>query len=282
MGTRFELLLRGSDAIALRSAGEAAIEEIVRWHNLLSAFDRASVVSRLNREAAEHAVAVPPEVASLLRWCREVSEATAGAFNPAVGDLMRRAGFRGEPRATGETVPPFHATVQLEGNRVRFVAKVALDFGAVGKGWALDRATELLREVGVSCALLHGGTSSIASIGGPWGIDVGGTPVVLSDESLGFSASSGRTVTDGSGAVHGHILDPRTGGSAGARCAAVVGPGAAVCDAWSTALAVDPALDASPAWPIGYRARIEDVDRLVPTCSVQPACPTLSSQGSPL
>src|SRR4051812_6910252 len=108
MGTRFELLLKGDDPVRLRSAGEAALEEVRRWHDLLSLFDRASVISRLNREAADHPVPVPPEVASLLRWCREAATATQRAFDPAIGHLMRAAGFRDEPRGT-----PMHGTLSL-------------------------------------------------------------------------------------------------------------------------------------------------------------------------
>jgi len=43
-------------------------------------------------------------------------------------------------------------------------AGVKLDFGAVGKGWALDRAAETLSDLGVGCALLHGGTSTVLGL----------------------------------------------------------------------------------------------------------------------
>ena len=44
-----------------------------------------------------------------------------------------------------------------------------IDLGAIGKGYALEEAGRLLREAGVSSALLHGGTSSVCAIGAPQG-----------------------------------------------------------------------------------------------------------------
>ena len=273
MGTRFELLLPFDEAVAtprLRAAGEAAIDEIARWHSLLSAFDPASVVSRINRGAATQPVLVPAEVAGLLSWCKEVSAASRGAFDPSVGLLMRAAGFRGNDRETAaiRALPEAMSGVELEEGdgawRVRFTSSdVALDFGAVGKGWAIDRALDVLREQGVTRALLHGGTSSVAAIGdsgaGPWriGTGEGGGVFKLVNGSLGISSPSGRTVSDAQGVVHGHVLDPRSGKSAAAAGGVVVGgPDCALCDAWSTALLVEPGLISSDSWPAGYSAMI--------------------------
>lgn len=267
MGTRFEFVLKGTDTVRLRSAGEAAIEEVFRWHNLLSAFDKASVTSRVNRGAVAAPVSVPPEFAELLRWCLAASGATCGAFDIAVGHLMHRAGFREseryptsrEPLAPGESnLPRFSIDTA---NRVHFTHFIALDFGAIGKGWAIDRAGEILRDHGVASALIHGGTSSITAIGDdngrPWRVALGadGPAIDLADESLGLSAPCGREIVDANGVAHGHILDPQTGLSVRTLiAAAVIGPCAAVCDAWSTALMVDPSLAKSALWPVGYRA----------------------------
>ncbi|MDP1660474.1 MAG: FAD:protein FMN transferase, partial [Phycisphaerales bacterium] len=269
MGTRFELLLRGPDRVALRSAGEAALEEIGLWHGLLNAFDPASVVSRVNREAAQRPVRIPPELAELLLWCEGVTDATGGAFDPSIGGLMRSAGFRDEPRCADDPADG-ERCVRLDHEdgawRICLLGRgAALDFGAIGKGWALDRAAGVLRACGVRSALLHGGTSSIVTIGAgeagqPWRIGVGdGGPIELVDEALGLSAPSGRVVEAGGGLANGHILDPRTGRSAVSLAGAMVtGPKAAVCDAWSTALVVDPALADSQRWPAGYRAMLSE------------------------
>jgi thiamine biosynthesis lipoprotein len=127
-----------------------------------------------------------------------------------------------------------------------------LDPGAVGKGYALERATELLSVAGVKRALLHGGTSSVVALGA-WTVAVEHplgagrlARLELRDAALGVTALAGRRFVDG-GRPIGHILDPRTGEPVtGALMAAVVAPAAADADALSTALLVlgEPAVEA--------------------------------------
>jgi FAD:protein FMN transferase len=141
---------------------------------------------------------------------------------------------------------------------VRFLRDgVTLDLGAIGKGYAIERAGELLRENGIAHALLHGGTSSIVAMGQPPGMDAwkvaieppenfvaknslansGPLAVIaLKDESLSVSAIWGKFFRSENKA-YGHILDPRTGQPASrAVLAAVVLPSATESDALSTAL----------------------------------------------
>ena len=112
-------------------------------------------------------------------------------------------------------------------------------------------------------ALLHGGTSTVLALGPPpgssaWRVQVGGgddAPVVeLVDIALAVSAPHGRAT-----ATHHHVLDPATGTSSrGVACAAVLASGAALADAWSTALLVrGDALAANP--------ELEGLYQLTPT-----------------
>jgi thiamine biosynthesis lipoprotein len=249
MGTRFELALAGASERGLLAAGEEALREVALWHDRLSAFQRDSVIAQINREAGSRPVRAPREVLGLLLLSRDLWLASGGAFDPAVGGAMRRLGFH--PGDAGDVTGASFASVEVDdaASTVVFTQPgVRLDLGAIAKGWALDRAAEVLRECGVTCALLHGGTSSIVAIGSPsgeraWRIAIRGESGVdviamLGDEALGVSAPRGRTVAGKAGTL-GHILDPRTGRPAHAACtAAVLGRSAAACDAWSTALAV--------------------------------------------
>jgi thiamine biosynthesis lipoprotein ApbE len=142
-----------------------------------------------------------------------------------------------------------HAPLLLDSSTltIHLDPSASLDLGAVAKGFALDRAAAILRECGITSALLHGGTSSVVAMGAPaddprgWAIAIrsDGDPLTvrLRDQSLGVSAPRGRTTPTAS-----HILDPRTGAPAmaGVDTAAVIGPvgTAALCDTWSTALVV--------------------------------------------
>ncbi len=133
---------------------------------------------------------------------------------------------------------------------------VMLDLGAIGKGHALERAAEFLREAGVASAFLHGGTSTAYGLGHPqegegWKVAVEFPPrkgpddrpkytaaVPLRDEALSVSAVWGRSF-QAEGKNFGHVLDPRTGQPvAGALLAAVALPSATETDALSTALLV--------------------------------------------
>lgn len=267
MGTRFELVLAGAGSRELRAAGEDALESVAELHRLWSVFDRGSLISRVNRLAAERPVALDGETLALLLLARELWAATGGAFDPTLGARMRAAGFRGE-RATagassGEPAPSSGmAAVEVDGGAgtVRLLERgIELDLGGIAKGFALDRAGERLRAAGVDCALLHGGTSSAVAIGAPpdtpgWSIALdseGRRPrVCLRDAALGVS-----------GADRGHILDPATGRSAPRDSwSAVVADSAAVADGWSTALVairrVTPAT--VPATPVACATRPGD------------------------
>ena len=138
---------------------------------------------------------------------------------------------------------------------------VMLDLGAIGKGYAIERAAEVLREAGVTSALLHGGTSTVYGLGQPPGAKVWKVAVApkegadklnrlkglnelntcvvpLRDEALSVSAVWGKFFQT-EGRTFGHVLDPRTGQPvAGAVLAAVVLPSATETDALSTALLV--------------------------------------------
>jgi thiamine biosynthesis lipoprotein len=262
MATRFEIALHGPRPESLRAAAEEALAEVSRVEAWLSPYLPHSTLSRVHRDAHLQPVVVEPPVFDFLRLAADLVRATGGAFDPSVGPLLRAWGFQG-----GDPVTPKPEAIQAARSRVGW-HHVRLDAaarsvqllrpgveihpGAIGKGWALDRAAEILRDCGVASALLHGGTSSVIAIGSPPGLPAwrvvlpplpdgsspspGGPAVELRDETLSVSAAWGRSA-DGPA----HVVDPRTGEPVAAgRMAAVVLPSAATSDAWSTALLVAP------------------------------------------
>ena len=177
MATRFEIVLHGDKPASLRAAAEEALEEIERLEAQLSLFRPSSEIAHLNARAAKEPVRVSPALFALLQRARKLSEEAAGAFDITIAPLVRCWGFRD---GTGHLPDPaalaaVRATVgmslvQLDpGNlTVRFLrAGVLLDLGAIGKGYAVERAAEILREAGVTSALIHGGTSTVEAIGHP-------------------------------------------------------------------------------------------------------------------
>lgn len=253
MGTRFELVLHGQDEFFLRAAGEEIISDIEEQHARLSVFERGSLLSRVNLLAAERAVEVDEDLFSLLRLCRSVWAESEGAFDPAVGGLMHKWGFRdGSAREDGTRGGMACVVLDERARSVRFTESgPQLDLGGVAKGWVLDRARERLAELGVGCALMHGGTSTVVGVGSPpgeaaWRVRVGYAALVsgglvevrLKDAAMSVSMPGGRS-HEVEGETIGHIMDPRSGEPARGRVGAVVVcASAAEADAWSTAMVV--------------------------------------------
>ena len=261
MATRFELVLYGDEPVRLRAAGEQALQEIERLENQLSFYRADSEVSWINSHAAEAPVRIEPRLFYLLSRCANLTKKTSGAFDVTVGPLMRLWGFAGgSPRvASSSELAQVRSAVGMknvelceEDFTVRFKKRgVELDLGGYGKGYAIERAIDILKENGITSALLHGGTSSIFAIGTPpmddaWKIylstvlDDGAksTTIKLNDTGLSVSAVHGKCF-NADGRMYGHVLDPRTGApSRGPLAAAVIGPSASDCEALSTALLV--------------------------------------------
>ncbi|MBI4565748.1 MAG: FAD:protein FMN transferase [Planctomycetes bacterium] len=254
MGTLCRITAFGTDAKVVN----AAFEEIKRWDALLSDYKDDSELSRLNARAAEEAVTVSPDTLAFLEECRKWHDATRGAFDPTVGALMKLWGFRGgapaEPSAEElkkalEAVGMRH--VLREEDRVRFArAGVALDPGGIGKGWALDKAAEVLRQAGVRAAALDFGSTFLA-IGAPPGEK--GWPVEVRDpfdpkRILGRLRIKDASVSTSGNYEHfveidgrkvGHMMDPRTGRPAeGVASATVMAPTATESEVWTKPLFV--------------------------------------------
>jgi thiamine biosynthesis lipoprotein len=253
MACRFEVTLPSEDARHV-DAARAALDEVDALEGALSAFRGTSEISRVNREAAAGPVAVTPGLFMLLGVCRDLHRATGGAFDPTSTPLSRCWGFldrQGRLPAPEEIAEARARTgmekVELdEGARtVRFAAPgVGLNFGAIGKGWALDRIAASLRARSVEQALVTAGGSSHRGWGGgewelalrPASEDLG--LLHLREATLGTSAA-GEQHFEVEGRRFGHVLDPRTGWPAeGVRSASAAASEAAVADALATAFLV--------------------------------------------
>jgi thiamine biosynthesis lipoprotein len=263
MATRFEIVMHGDDPNRLRAAAEEAFEEIERLEAQLSLFRPTSEIANINARAAHEAVRVSAETFRLLEHAATFSAETGGAFDITIAPLMRAWGF---VNGSGSLPDPAQLAearacvgmnlvhLDASSHSVRFARPgVMLDLGAIGKGYAVERASELLREAGITSALIHGGTSTACAIGHPpnetsWKIAIeypraspNDSPPLLAnielrDESLSMSAWWGKSF-EANGRTYGHVIDPRTGEpSNNAQLAVVVTKSATETDALSTAL----------------------------------------------
>ena len=244
MGTRLSI---ETDDRAPEEAIEDAFGEVARLEAILSNWKGTSEISRLNREAARAAVRCSPELFGAIQLALGWAERTGGTFDPTVEPLVVNLGLRGEdgrlpdggdpceapgagaaaaaekgPGSAGSPVGWRHVRLDRRTRTARFdTPGVGIDFGGIGKGFALDAAARVLRDHGVRRALLDFGGQVLAmgrprdtpgwivGIADPNDRDKAVGVVAIADLSLATSGNSERSIMTPRGAV-GHILDPAT------------------------------------------------------------------------
>jgi thiamine biosynthesis lipoprotein len=189
---------------------DAVEHEFERLEALLSRFRPGSELSRLNASGRIEASLDLLDVVELALAARDL---TGGLFDPTVHDALVSAGYDRSfelldphpsgPRSCG-------GAVEIDGIEIRLAPGVRLDLGGIGKGYAVDRAAELLGRYGP--ALVNAG-GDVAVRGGAWpvGVDVPGDPLTLELRSGGL-ATSGSDRRRWAGGHH--LIDPRTGSPA--------------------------------------------------------------------
>jgi FAD:protein FMN transferase len=257
MACRFEVMLSQEDAASM-TAARAALDEADDLETMLSVFRDTSDVEDLNRRAFHEEVIVEPPLFALLERSAELHAATEGAFDVTSTPLSRCWGFlTRDGRVPGDAeiddararAGMRHVRLDPATRAVRFDrAGVEVNFGAIGKGYALDRMASMLRRDGARRALLSAGRSSVLALGGRgrgWPVDV--RPVLASRPAARLWIRNGAIGTSGAGEQfievdgrrYGHVIDPRSGRPAsGVLGASVVTSTAADADALSTAFLI--------------------------------------------
>lgn len=232
MGTEFVFTIfarpgdTGTEAVA-EIAGEAfqAIDDLERR---ISSWLPDSQTTYINNHAAERPVRAGPDLVQLIQIAKGIHEKTGGAFDCTVGPLTRLYGFYdGVGRIPSdeelEQVRPLigmdKVRVDEEAGTVAFDSGgIRLDFGGIGKGFALDLAVEILRRRGVQHALLHAGTSTVFALGDSgWKVRIRHpyndrepiASVVLGNESLSTSGCYGELLEVEAAQIC-NVIDPRT------------------------------------------------------------------------
>jgi thiamine biosynthesis lipoprotein len=254
LGTLLQITVESDD----RESGQNRIRDAVAVAHRLEAqitlADENSEVMRLNANAGLGPRHVPLDVYRLLALSQVMTRSTGDAFDVTVGPLLKR-----RQSAAGERGPHFDvdAALNLVGadkivlhppdEAALADAGMSVDFGAIAKGYMLERMAASLRASGVVKALLEFGDTTVLAVGPPeseqpfrvWiarGKSMAGA-VALRDRSVSTSRARHR----GDDSAHPPIVDPRSGRFVEAdRQATVVARDAAIADAWSTALVVDP------------------------------------------
>ena len=145
----------------MAAAIDAAFEAVADVHRLMSFHDENSDVSRLNREACLGPVEVHAWTFAVLEAAVDMHRRSNGVFDIAVAPALQMMGLLPSP----DDDPPiatqarsFDTIELLEGQSARFRHRdVRIDLGGIAKGFAVDRALEVLRGLGAASALVNAG-----------------------------------------------------------------------------------------------------------------------------
>jgi len=267
MASSWEIIIQHEDAEYAREASLAAFDELDRLESELSRFVENSDISRIKSLHAGRSAVVGLDTFGCLKTARQMYKKTGGAFDVTIGPLYQcwfdensspsvHSPMQSlEKKATGKKLrEPTQKELDearkrtgmelLELNEQEHSVKVKtghlqLDLGGIGKGYAVDRMAEILRDWRLNRAFINGGSSSVLALDAP--LEMKGWPVTISSpfepkntlnrlflKNFSLGGSGLQTAL--------HIIDPRTGRPVSNKVAAWSGDTKAVStDALSTA-----------------------------------------------
>ena len=260
MGCRFDLTVVAPSAEQGDVYMDAAIAEMSRIEHLISDWDSTSQLSEVNRQAGIRPVAVDRELIELIRRSVGISQLTDGAFDISYASMDKVWHFDGSMK-TKPTQAAIAASVSKIGYQKIVIddaagtvylpeAGMKMGFGAIGKGYAADRARALLEREGVTAGIINASGDLTA-----WGKQPSGEDWLVAitnplNKARAFAwlpIENRAVVTSGNyekyvtfdGVRYSHIIDPRTGyPSTGILSATVFAPRAELADALATSIFV--------------------------------------------
>jgi thiamine biosynthesis lipoprotein len=257
MGTELRLTTWTADDAEALAAFEAVFDEFDRLEALMSTFRDTSEISRLNAAAGGAPIPVSPDVLAVFRQARQISEWTGGKFDITFGALSGLWQFDEEPIARVPNLEavqarlPLVAYEDLEVDETAGTARLrrpgmSVNLGGIGKGYAVDRAVEILRARSLDTFLIQAGGDLYVGgrpEGRAWRLGIqdprgpAASPFAvmeLSDATFSTSGDYERFFISDGQRYH-HILDPDLGEPAMAsRSVTIVTSRAVLADALST------------------------------------------------
>ena len=260
MGSRFEITVVANDEAEAEKYINLAVSEIGRIEKLISSWDPDSQTSEINRNAGIKAVQVDPELFGLIKRSMKISEITDGAFDITYASMDKIWKFDGsmekmpskENIAASVSKVGYENIILDEDNSTVFLKSngMKIGFGAIGKGYAADKAKALLIEKGVK-----GGIINASGDMNTWGKKPDGKDWMVAitnpmNKEKAFALlplKQGAVVTSGdyekfvefNGTRYSHIINPKTGYPAtGIISVSVFAPKAELADALATSVFV--------------------------------------------
>lgn len=260
MGCDFEITIVAADSTIANKHIATGISEMRRIEKLISSWDKNSQTSKINRNAGLNPVTVDDELFDLIERSIALSSLTDGAFDISYASMDRIWRFDGSMNEmpTAESIQNsvkkvgYKNIVLNKTNRTVFLKKegMRIGFGAIGKGYAADKAKELLESNGVNSGIINASgdmtTWGKQPNGKEWQVAIT-NPMNKNKVFALLPIKNGAVVTSGNyekyvefnGKKYTHIIDPRTGyPSSGIISVTVFAPKAELADALATSVFV--------------------------------------------
>ena len=260
MGSRFDITVIATDSVAANKHIDTAITEIKRIEKLISSWDANSQTSEINRNAGIKPVKVDAELFQLIERSIGISKLTDGAFDISYASMdniwkfdgsMKQMPSSAEITASVEKVGFQNIILNKENSTVFLKLKgMKIGFGAIGKGYAADKAKDLLISKGVLSGIINASgdmnTWGKQPNGKEWKVAIT-NPMDKNKVFAFLPISNGAVVTSGNYEKYvkfnakqfSHIIDPRTGyPSSGIISVTVFAPKAELADALATSVFV--------------------------------------------
>ena len=217
----------------------------------MSNWEADSVVSRFNRHPIGGWMTLPAEMRTVLRAGLDIARLSDGAFDPALGRLVDHWGFGPHMADAVPACASPWTSIEVDDDRARRLADVALDFSGIAKGFAVDAVADALRASGVANFLIEIG-GELRGVGvkpdiQPWWVDME-TPPGITFPPLRVALSGLTVATSGdyrrfrmeAGRHLSHSIDPATRAPIrnGVASVTLLHESAMMADAWATAITV--------------------------------------------
>ena len=261
MGNRFEITVAGEDNESAAAHIDAAVEEIRRIERLLTTFSDDSQTNQVNAMAGIAPVKVDREMLDLVIRSKKISAVTQGAFDLSYGSVDKSL-WNFDRNMTA--LPERETTLRMvrlinyrnievdEAASTIFLKEkgMRIGFGGIGKGYAADKAKELLLRRGVSSGIVNASGDLVAwghqPDGSPWTIGIADpnsarhpfSYMNITDKAVATSGNYEKFVIIG-GRKYSHTIDPKTGLPVrGIKSVTIISPSAELADAMATPVTI--------------------------------------------
>lgn len=265
MGTFAEMSIYSNDEKTGGKAIDEALDEMERMDRIMSNYKKESALSLVNKKASQSPVPCDKELLSVIEKSQYYSELSEGAFDITVSPAVTLWGFfRGKgnvpsdkeikdllPAVSYKNIVINKSAAPEKPDTISFKnARTQIDLGGIGKGYAVDKALEVVKKYGIDNACINLG-GNIYVLGAPSGKNawkVGVQHPRNNNEILGYlDLRDEATATSGdyerffevNGKRYSHIIDPRTGRPvSGVLATTIIAPTGTEVDALSTSVFV--------------------------------------------